>query len=268
MPVNNENVIPKVAFYHYWNKKEKFMLYEDSYPYWTMLAPEEGSFYFEIGDGKGIATFGDLVICPPNTPFKRVVVSSLSFYFVHFYWDEVIQDKPFSPISGRLTVKQTDRLASNYTLLKNTDFCRVPIREQIWLHCLEDICLLAFMQHELDMNSVRLDNREVSDPLMAEAAVLLRNQASDPLSLKDLAASLGISPVQFTRKFKSAYGVTPRAYLTRVRVEKAKMLLLETKLTIDQIAECCGYPTGFYLHRVFLKHVNMSPSHFRKKYLV
>lgn len=269
MPESIKNGSVQIELYHYWYKKEKFMLYEDAYSNWTLFAPEEGSFYFEIGDGKGIATFGDLVICPPNVPFKRVVVSPLSFYLVNFHWGDAVLEQSDTPISGgRLTMEQTERLASNYSLLKNVNCCRPSFREQVKLHCLEDICLHAFMLHELNKNPVRRANHEASDPLMAEAAMYLRNQAADSVNFKDLATSLGISPVQLTRKFTAAYGQTPRDYLTRIRVEKAKKLLLETRLTIDQIAECCGYPTGFYLHRVFLKYVQMSPSHFRKKYLV
>ena len=67
------------------------------------------------------------------------------------------------------------------------------------------------------------------------------------------------NPVVITRSF----GVTPLRYLTSLRLNKAKMLLLETNMTIEQISECCGYQNGFYLNRVFVKYEHTTPSRYR-----
>ena len=74
-----------------------------------------------------------------------------------------------------------------------------------------------------------------------------------------LAAELGISPVQLSRRFSKSIGMTPSSYLSHIRLEKAQSLLIETSLPLEQIAQACGFSNGFYLSRVFTKIMKVSP---------
>ncbi|MDF2939129.1 MAG: hypothetical protein K0Q90_4502 [Paenibacillaceae bacterium] len=86
------------------------------------------------------------------------------------------------------------------------------------------------------------------------------------MRLQDVAAALGTSLPSLTKRFKKTTGFTPIQYVTRLRMEKAKTLLLETGLTVDQISECCGYQNGFYLSRVFIRHFGIPPAQFRSRH--
>jgi transcriptional regulator GlxA family with amidase domain len=105
-----------------------------------------------------------------------------------------------------------------------------------------------------------------TDPLMRQAENLLREISFSAFSMKTVSAGLGLSAVQMTRRFKAAYGMTPSDYVTSLRLSRARALLAETKLTLEQIAEQCGYDDGLYLSRIFTKKLNISPSQYRKAY--
>ncbi len=87
---------------------------------------------------------------------------------------------------------------------------------------------------------------------------------SEDISLDELATEARLSPFHFARMFKQSLGVPPRVYLTRLRVEKACELLEQTELPITQIALEVGYSSNQVLARVFLKHMRMSPSDYRR----
>jgi AraC family transcriptional regulator len=93
---------------------------------------------------------------------------------------------------------------------------------------------------------------------------LLRARLSEDISLDDLAAEARLSPFHFARMFKQSLGVPPRVYLTRLRVERACELLEQTDLSITQIALKVGYSSNQVLARVFLKHMRLSPSDYRR----
>ncbi|MEV4539036.1 helix-turn-helix transcriptional regulator [Asanoa sp. NPDC049518] len=95
-------------------------------------------------------------------------------------------------------------------------------------------------------------------------AYILDHFARPDLSLRRLAALLGISPAQLSRRFRAVRGVTPVAYLRGVRLQKARELLAETDDTLQAIAERCGYRSAFYLSRVFSDRTGQSPSRYRK----
>lgn len=93
---------------------------------------------------------------------------------------------------------------------------------------------------------------------------LLRNQLSEDMSLKDLAAEVQLSPFHFSRMFKHSLGVPPRVYLTRLRMERVCELLSQTDLPVTQIAQDVGYSSNQVLARVFMKHQGVSPSDYRR----
>jgi AraC family transcriptional regulator len=250
-----------------WEQKDKFLRYEDVYNVWVMFAVEAGSFYYEIGGLKGTATFGDIVICPPDTVFRRVVVAPLTFYYLELVWiDSQSSGQQAADIipAGKISIVNTSRLAHNYAAMRKWHSWPRPVRLPQFNHYCRDIWLLYCDElGEGDMQNEKSAGGK-PDPLMTEARLLIEKHAFAMLNLKEIAAALGISAVQLTKKFSSSYGMTPLRYLTSLRLRKAKMLLLETKMTIDQISECCGYQNGFYLHRVFVKYEHTTPSNYRK----
>ncbi|WP_340118250.1 AraC family transcriptional regulator [Pelagibius sp. 7325] len=93
---------------------------------------------------------------------------------------------------------------------------------------------------------------------------LMRARLSEDISLDELAAEAQLSPFHFARMFKRSVGVPPRVYLTRLRVEKACELLEQTGLSVTEIALEVGYSSNQVLARVFLKHMRLSPSGYRR----
>ena len=104
---------------------------------------------------------------------------------------------------------------------------------------------------------------ESDDALMIRAAEWLHQNAYTPFSMRALSDSLDLSPVQFTRRFRKTYRIAPSDYVRALRLGKVAELLLDTEMTLDQIAICCGYENGLYLSRVFSKNMGMSPSKYR-----
>jgi AraC family transcriptional regulator len=93
---------------------------------------------------------------------------------------------------------------------------------------------------------------------------LMRARLSEDISLDELAAEVRLSPFHFARMFKRSVGIPPRAYLTRLRVQKACDFLEQTDLAVTEIALEVGYSSSQVLARVFLKHMSLSPSDYRR----
>jgi AraC family transcriptional regulator len=85
----------------------------------------------------------------------------------------------------------------------------------------------------------------------------------EPIELRDLAGVARLSLFHFARAFKNAEGVTPHAYIVRRRVERAKELLLDDKLSIAEIALETGFSDQSHLARQFRAAVGQTPGMFR-----
>ncbi|TLS51460.1 helix-turn-helix domain-containing protein [Paenibacillus antri] len=256
----------ELSYYKFWRRKDRFILYEDVYDEWSLVGVEEGSFEYEINGEKGTAAFGDLVVCPPKVPFRRVVISPLSFHHakVVLRRDGVaLQEAREKRLSGKISVSDTERLKANYDILKVSG--RAWKQAEQFAKCnhyVYDTWYLCF--RELEAMAREEQETGVEDESMARAMQLIRQQAFRPLHLGELAVSLRLSPSRFTQRFKKTYGLAPSEYVTSLRLEKAKTLLLETDLLLDDVAESCGYQNGYYFNRVFTKEMGVTPGRFRK----
>ena len=86
------------------------------------------------------------------------------------------------------------------------------------------------------------------------------------LSLKELANVVQMSPHYFSRLFKETTGITPHQYVIRCRIDRAKDLLKQGKLSIDDIAMEVGFVDRSHLHRYFKRLVGITPKTFSKQF--
>jgi AraC-like DNA-binding protein len=86
---------------------------------------------------------------------------------------------------------------------------------------------------------------------------------AEPLDLDVLATDAGYSRFHFARLFTRAYGETPRAYLTRRRIERAKDLLRAANLSVTEICGLVGFESLGSFSARFTALVGRSPSAYR-----
>ena len=92
---------------------------------------------------------------------------------------------------------------------------------------------------------------------------LIDRNYADRLDLNDLAREAGYSRYHFARTFAQAYGETPRAYLTRRRVERAKSLLRTANLSVTEVCLLVGFESLGSFSSLFRRLVGQSPSSYR-----
>jgi AraC-like DNA-binding protein len=80
------------------------------------------------------------------------------------------------------------------------------------------------------------------------------------LSLSEISAYLGVSPSHFCYQFAKETGQTFKEYLTKVRVEEARRLLLDTPLKVYEVSEKVGFLNPEHFSRVFKRHTGLSPN--------
>ena len=78
--------------------------------------------------------------------------------------------------------------------------------------------------------------------------------------LADLAATAGMAPAYFHRRFRAVFGLTPHDYMLRRRMDLARHLLGDPALRIAEVAAAVGYENPFYFSRVYRRHFGAAPS--------
>ncbi|MDM4014653.1 helix-turn-helix domain-containing protein [Roseiconus lacunae] len=107
--------------------------------------------------------------------------------------------------------------------------------------------------------------RSLGETMDAFAKVIphLHENFAERLSTEELAEMAGLSVGHYERRFRRAFGASPRQYLVRIRVEQAAKILLETDVTVSEVAHAGGFYDHAYFSRSFRKIMQLSPSQYR-----
>jgi len=104
------------------------------------------------------------------------------------------------------------------------------------------------------------------DAQIREAQARLFKNFSEAIRVEELAASVGMSPRTFSRRFKAATGETPIGYLQRVRMNAARHLLENDLKTIQEVCWAVGYEDVSYFRKLFKRHTSMPPQTYRNRF--
>jgi AraC-like DNA-binding protein len=98
---------------------------------------------------------------------------------------------------------------------------------------------------------------------VGRARAVIEDRFAEDLPLSDLAREAGLSPFHLARVFEKQLGITPHAYLTQVRVERARCRLAGEGRVAD-IAMDCGFADQAHLTRLFKRQTGVTPARYRK----
>lgn len=237
-----------IVFCTYFKSIEKFQFKKETYDTFTAFCVKSGEFRFEI-DKNGAQTIGsgEVVICPPNKTFARKIISKTELCMIKF----TLSGSASLPLEKSVAC-DLNRLSYNLQKLENCLFCYDFTENSLWEHYCKDILY-------------SLCRETTEETPLSKAKEHFETWFSSPLSVSALAEQIGYSTAQFINKFKHYYGKTPKAFLSEVRIKKAKELLLTTHKTSKEIANLCGFSDEFYFLRFFKKKTSLTPKQFKKQ---
>ena len=129
----------------------------------------------------------------------------------------------------------------------------------------EDVCFWIVKVLDTFLDTVYEARSIKNSKLLEEAIQYIRENYHEKLSLENVAEKIYISPYYLSHLFKEELGITFLEYLTRIRMEEAKKLLMDRSLTILDISLRIGYDDPGYFSKVFKKNIGVSPSQYRKQ---
>ena len=99
---------------------------------------------------------------------------------------------------------------------------------------------------------------------LQQSLLYMRQRLAEPLTLTELAKQAGFSEGYYCHCFHAVTGLSPFAYLLRLRIVKSCEYLTGTDKKVTEIATLCGFNSVSYFNRVFVKIMHTTPSAYRK----
>ena len=147
--------------------------------------------------------------------------------------------------------------------LQITDYILKPVNYEEFGTCIDNLKISLFERRV----SSAVEPEKQEERAITGITRYLQEHLAEEISLSVLAEQFHLNPQYISQLFKSEIGVNFLVYLTNIRMEKAKKLLLSTALSIAEVAEQSGYGDYRVFTKVFKKSEGITPSQYRRDFL-
>ena len=212
------------------------------------------TFFMESHKNRYTAGPDSIALLDCRTPHRYYCQDSVDFMWFHFcgnhsgaYADYLFEQHGvvFPPGHG-----ETSRFQHIFSSVQSVSFSEHLVSADI--HALLSSLAVSRQHHQAH-----------HQPLLP-AIDYIRTHFDQPVSLEDLADQCSMSTSHLIRSFQRYLNCTPHEYLLAFRLKQSKQLLLSTSMSIEQIAEQCGFNSASHFARAFRKNNGASPSTFRQ----
>ena len=142
-----------------------------------------------------------------------------------------------------------------------TDYILKPVNYEEFGTCIDNL-KIALFQHQSSGGGEQREERPIHG-----ITRYLQEHLAEEVSLSVLAEEFHLSAQYISQLFKNEIGVGFLAYLTNIRMERAKQLLLSTSLSIAEVSEQSGYSDYRVFTKVFKKSEGITPSQYRRDFI-
>ncbi len=239
-----------ITFVTFFKEKCSFEYDVEKYDENVAFCLKSGSFSYGYSAEKPneyTANPGSIVLCKSGEALYRYASGPISICMIKFKSNSDIF-KSGEPIA----VRDFSRFEYNLKTLESIHFITEPAVGLSTEHYCRDI-----IYQVIDSIS------EAIKPL-GKSYLYIKNNFTEPISVKELAKSENFSTVHFINTFKEEYGKAPKEYITELRMRKASYMLKNSCFNITEIADMCGYEDPLYFSRHFKAYYGISPKNFRQ----
>lgn len=229
-----------------------------------------------ISRGRGVCYFtpkesievesGCVLVIPPYTwhsyfPDKK---TGWQEYWIGLTGDIVSNcfcNEFIDPAQRIFKVGYSEEIIEYYNRAQEIAFQEKPCYQQV-LAGIAHMILSLTLYH--DTNRSFMDDRNIQ--LVERARAMLRENYLKGITLQQVAGHINMSYSWFRKMFKEYTGVSPAQYVTKLKLQTARTLLLNSDMNIKQIAYHLNYEDALYFSTLFKKYTGYSPSIYRDIY--
>lgn len=220
---------------------------------------------------------GDMIMCNPGVKHQNIVVNpkepTVEFFagFTGFHFKNmppnsiIFKDESYILHTDADTKQEISKHC--YDMLAENEACQVGKYFMLKAHLMQILLLIIRDIIVLKDTSQKGCNFESYNKSYAVKKIInyLNENYENKISLDQIAHNMYLSPVYISKIFKEETGESPINYLIKIRLEKAKDILLNSDSgSIKSIANSVGYEDVYHFSKLFKKYYGISPLYYKK----
>lgn len=232
----------------------------DYYPDMLLICIINGTMVLRYGGKEYKLSAGTTALIDCQTPQHYFTVDHCEFSFAHFGGKDIRAVYPYLYRTYGCTFQN----AGHKEASKFLTALILRFRNEQFVSETECSMLLYQMVFHLFPNTYNGRIASITEPALNGVIQYIHGHLSEQISLQDLADMAHLSPYYFSRIFKKHLGSSPYDYLMKTRINRAKHLLMDTDMSVREIADACGFNSASRFSHAFTQRVGIAPSEFRE----
>ncbi|MFA7372098.1 MAG: AraC family transcriptional regulator [bacterium] len=251
----------------YMDHKERIRYTPHYHSHFCFYYVPKGKCYINIEGRRIYVAEKSMIILQPHqlhevrsikgTPFQ-MLWASIDVLYCRIHMSE------FLPNKGPVVLFGLDLSGSSeakYLLERVTE--ELQSKEHLYKQAVGKLMAQFFIVLLRNVKSLTEERDRWSKMVVKDIMKYVEERYVERIALDDLAAFVSLSPSYLSSLFKRITGTSVVSYINSIRVEKAKELLNDSKLRINDVAERVGFEDTYYFSRIFKKLEGLSPLHYR-----
>jgi len=254
------------------NVKGPYDIAAHAHPHFELIYILRGTRCLVVGGKTYRARRGDLMIFRPGDVHREYSGSkTISYFVMRFHPDELSSARLEFPKRERLgpviPLPSTDRFLEIFgRMIDEKEHAREGGNLLLGAYLVEFVVLLRrAVDQAMGKRSNGASGPTSPEQRVRSAVETIQQNLSGDLNLAELAKRSFMSVSHFSHVFKEAIGESPKSYLIKERIEKAKKLLAETVEPAQDIAQRLGYENSYFFYRQFKQRTGLTTAEFRRR---
>ncbi len=243
--------------YQYFLSKDFSIRRPEGRPDYQLLYMYKGCGHFLLDGNWRTVGEGSLILYKPTDPqvYTYRAADHPEIYWIHFLGLE--------SVSLLETYEIRDAFIGRHRTLKQI-FEEIILELQLHKPMFHEIAMADFHKMLALINRfMQLQYKpRINSPLIDQLIAELGKRYMEEWDIRAMADYCHLSMDHFSHQFKKAAGLSPIQFLTQLRIEQAKELLLTESLSVSEVSQLVGYQDALYFSRVFKKATGTSPRMF------
>lgn len=233
---------------------------------YTLWYVTDGELIITVGGKDFNVRAGDVVVFSPGDSYSARSYDGCSFTFTFFALEmgratDLLSDLCFSGILKYETGCSSAHLLEEFAKTRNASS-----KNGIELYAL----LLSYLSSLIDaakrgeLTPFYTDAQRVKNDEIGDIVKYISSNLSDGLRICDVAKHFNISEKNLMRKFNKSVGMSPKKYITQLKMERAIELIDAEGLKLSEVAAALGYSDQYAFSKAFKQFYEISPAEHRK----
>lgn len=262
-PIISKLDVHEILTCYYQVRKSNYVFPGESHDYYELTYIDHGKLHTTIDGKEYVLNKYDLVIYYPGQFHTQSIdsESTCSYLTITFDMHSELEQKLINRIFH--TRKDVYQVLSKFMkVMQNQQF----LNYELAILYLKEVLILLYQfdikKEEAISNNPMQEHYE--NTLLNEILVYIHNNMYSSFTVEDLCQKFSISRSSLQSLFRTNIHITPKQYISNVKLNQAKILIQEHKRTISEISDILGFTSIHYFSRKFKMQYGLSPTDYAK----